>query len=135
MHEWELANLYVRTGLERGIPVDQLTSELTALPLPSWIRGQEFRAALLDVAEAQLRKQVEDQISRLRHQLGGAQPPLTPGRSGSVAGAGRPGVKAETPEDTSPPSGETASEDASSTMVVEDDLPGDATMIWETRRG
>lgn len=138
MRERELADLFIAIGVENGVQIERVTEELGTLALPSFVDARVFRAALIDTAEVQLRAQLDDRIRRMRRQLGvegaAAAAGATSASSGGTPIVARLNMPAPDPE---PPMGsETIVEqipDGAQNMLGADELPGDATMVWQTR--
>lgn len=137
MRERELADLFIAIGVENGVQIERVTEELGTLMLPSFVDARAFRAALIDTAEAQLRAQLDDRIRRMRRQLGvdGA----ASAASASATSGGTPVVARLNMQPEPEPSmgSETIVEqipnDGAQAMIGADELPGDATMVWQTR--
>lgn len=128
MHERQLADVLISMGVERGTDIDQIAHELASQTFPSFVDEAAFKTSLLDAVESQLRRQTDEQIERLRNQL-----------AGGAAQMGRVQLEQEAPELTEKPQQEVVTpeppsdiEETNQTVVVDEDLPEDATMVWHT---
>ena len=134
MRERELADLFIAIGVENGVQIERVTEELGTLALPSFVDARAFRAALLTAAETQLRAQLDDRIRRMRRQLGAEGAAAAPAPMAAPPAAR---LNMPNPEPDLPLSSETIVEpipmDGSQTIVGAEDMPGDATMVWQTR--
>jgi hypothetical protein len=136
VRERELADLFIAIGVDAGVQIERVTEELGTLVLPSFVDARAFRAALIDTAEAQLRAQLDDRIRRMRRQMGveGAAAASASASSGATPIVARLNMPAPEPE---PAMGsETIVEqipDGAQNMLGPDELPSDATMVWQTR--
>jgi hypothetical protein len=82
MREQELAAHLFEWGVQSGLSMDRVIDELGAINWPSFIDATTFRASLGGAAEAQLRRQMEEQLAMIRRKIGGETsaayaPPLT----------------------------------------------------------
>lgn len=131
MQERQLTNLFIQIGLERGGEIESIVEELAEMPLPSFVSPQAFRESLIDAAEDQLKLQLDERINTLRQRIG--QEGQLQGR---VNRSGQP-VPASVEDDDRGGSGSSEPEQPESgepdTVVVDDDLPTDATTIWQSR--
>jgi hypothetical protein len=136
MRERELATLLIEIGLQSGVSIDRVVDELGSMSTPSFVSQQTFRGALADAAEAHLRRQFEDQLSRLRQKIGANRPVV-----GRVQVAAEPDVQpfANEPFANEPIAPLKAAEPPppapAAPPAVEEELPADATLVWTTQHG
>jgi hypothetical protein len=130
MHERELSNLLIRISLERGVDIEHATRELAAMALPSFVDGTKFRSSLAEAVETQLQRQTDERIRKLRQQLG-----VEPAVHGRVNLPSPPPEPETTNEQIAPQEEAKPADDLrEGTIVSNEDLPEDATMIWESRK-
>lgn len=128
MHERQLADLLIRIGVDRGIDVDQVATELASVAMPRFVDEAAFKASLLEASEAHLRKQMDERIELLRQQL------ATQGTNkGRVLLEPEPAAQEEESLDSAEPVGHVSLDETNQTVVVDEDLPEDATMVWHTQ--
>jgi hypothetical protein len=128
MRERELATLFIEIGLQSGVSIERAIDEVGALTMPSFINQQTFRGALADAAEAHLRRQFEDQLSRLRQKIGANRPVV-----GRVQVAPEPEVQPFTGDAFVGTVAEVPP--AVVAQPEEEEMPSDATLVWTTQHG
>lgn len=131
MHERQLADLFIHIGVDRGVNVDQIATDLAEVSLPSFVDEAAFKASLLDAIETQLRRQTDERIQQLRQQLTSQVAPAA--SQGRVQLDEEPSIEEEEPIDQAESRGRVALDDTNQTVVVDEDLPEDATMVWHTQ--
>ncbi len=131
MREQELANLLIQIGSERGFEMDSLVNELASMKMPSFINERDFRDSLLQAVESQLRLQVDEQIRKMRERFRGESVPQGRVNMPQESSSNRP-QQGQVQQGTVNPADLGSVID--STIIVDDDMPADATMVWDTRK-
>ncbi len=131
MRERQLANLLIQMGMERGMDIEQVVQEMAGAVLPAFVDARAFRAALVEVAEGQLRSQMEERLSRLRQQLA----PPAPVQGRVQLGPAAPSYRSAPAEREHEREPEPAPASATDEVRPGPELPSDATMIWTTQPG
>lgn len=149
MRENDLADLLMRMASERGVDVETAAEELASIALPSFVDARQFRNAIIQTLETNLRAQVEERLQSIRRRFDVAPqsqgtPPARPAVAPAVSAPrqstqpaavsmdGLPDLADATMTDLTVVSDVTNPEQAA---VVEEELPTDATMVWTTRHG
>jgi hypothetical protein len=149
MRENELADLLIRMATDRGVDVETAAEELASISLPSFVDAQQFRNAVIQALEANLRAQVEERLQSIRRRFD-----VTPPKQGTPSPRPVVAPPVSKPAPSVQPSavsmdGKSDFADATvadltvvsdttnhdSAVVAEEELPTDATMVWTTRHG
>ncbi|HYI16047.1 MAG TPA: hypothetical protein VEX37_11690 [Thermomicrobiales bacterium] len=148
MRENELAELLIRMANDRGVDVEAAAEELASIALPSFVDAHQFRSAVIQALETNLRAQVEERLQSIRRRFDvdaprhptPARPVVTPLAPAPAVGIVRsstaldrqPDLADVTMADMTPMADAPVTEPAA---VAEEELPTDATMVWTTRHG
>jgi hypothetical protein len=124
-----LASLIIEIGLDKKLAIEQIMQELTTVRLPSFVDSRAFHDALLAAVEAHLRTQLEARLDELRRNFGLPRPApervgLQPAETAVQTAGGSRVAAAPLAADA----------DLKPANIVDSDqeLPGDATLIWTT---
>ncbi len=152
MRENELADLLIRMASDRGVDIESAAEELASIALPSFVDARQFRSAVIQALESNLRAQVEERLQSIRRRFDVDSPaqgtpprpiisPSTPAPAPAPAVSalrspaamdGLPDLADATMADFTPLSDPPTPEPE---PVLEEELPTDATMVWTTRHG
>lgn len=151
MRERELAAILFEIGLDRGSSVEQIIDALGAMTWPAFVDADAVRAALGGAAEAQLRRQLDEQLALIRAKIGASRAPgyapppspesVAPPYAAPLETPVTPAARSVPTEPTPIPAAGPLAEPAlvggakGDAATDEDDFPSDATMVWTTQHG